>query len=63
IMPARNEKDLIDIPANVKSDIRFIFAKKVEDVLGFAIMKDPKEAKTPKEIKEIKETDRIQPEA
>lgn len=33
IMPARNEKDLVDIPANVKKEITFIFAKKVDDVL------------------------------
>jgi ATP-dependent Lon protease len=57
IMPARNEKDLIDIPPNVRSDIKFIFAKKVEDVLGFALMKDTKEAK------ELKEPKRPQPEA
>ncbi len=57
IMPARNEKDLVDIPPNVKSDIRFIFAKKVEDVLGFALIKEPKEPKEPKEQK------RTQPEA
>jgi ATP-dependent Lon protease len=33
IMPARNEKDLVDIPPNVKKEINFIFAKKVDDVL------------------------------
>lgn len=58
IMPARCEKDLIDIPANVKSDIRFIFAKKVEDVLAFALVKDVK-----KEIKELKESPTPQLEA
>jgi ATP-dependent Lon protease len=33
ILPARNEKDLLDIPANVKEEIHFIFAKIVDDVL------------------------------
>ncbi|MDA0713509.1 MAG: endopeptidase La, partial [bacterium] len=33
VMPARNEKDLLDIPANVRKEINFIFAKKIEDVL------------------------------
>ncbi len=38
IMPARNEKDLLDIPANVKKEINFIFAKKVDDVLEAALI-------------------------
>jgi ATP-dependent Lon protease len=33
IMPARNEKDLQDIPPNVRDEIQFIFAKKVDEVL------------------------------
>lgn len=33
IMPARNEKDLVDIPLNVRKEINFIFAKVVDDVL------------------------------
>jgi ATP-dependent Lon protease len=33
IMPARNEKDLLDIPLNVRKEINFIFAKVVDDVL------------------------------
>ncbi len=38
IMPARNEKDLLDIPANVRKEINFIFAKKVDDVLDAALL-------------------------
>ena len=38
IMPARNEKDLLDIPANVRTEINFIFAKKVDDVLEAALI-------------------------
>lgn len=47
VMPARNEKDLLDIPANVRKEINFIFAKKIEDVLeavlvdGHTIKKGP----------------------
>jgi len=37
IMPARNEKDLVDIPPNVKKEIHFIFAKVVDDVLDAAL--------------------------
>ncbi|XP_070570917.1 lon protease homolog 2, peroxisomal-like [Ptychodera flava] len=36
ILPKRNEKDLIEIPANVKSDLEFIFATRLEDVLQAA---------------------------
>jgi len=37
IMPARNEKDLADIPPNVRKEINFIFAKTVDDVLENAL--------------------------
>lgn len=60
IMPARNEKDLIDIPPNIRSDIHFVFAKKVEEVLDFVLVQEPKEVK---ELKTTKDTKRIQPEA
>ena len=38
IMPHRNEKDLADIPQNVRDDITFVLAKTIWDVLdaGFA---------------------------
>ncbi len=48
IMPARNQKDLDDIPKNVRSDIKFIFAKNVDDVLEAALI--PEKPKK-KEIK------------
>lgn len=44
ILPARNEKDLQDIPANVRKEIHFIFAKKIDDVLE-AAMKEGNPAK------------------
>ena len=37
IMPARNEKDLVDIPKNVRDEIEFLFAKRVEDVLDWVM--------------------------
>ena len=37
IMPARNEKDLADIPKNVRDEMEFIFAKTVDVVLENAL--------------------------
>jgi ATP-dependent Lon protease len=37
ILPARNEPDLFDVPTEVKSDLRFVFAETIEDVLSTAI--------------------------
>jgi len=39
IVPKDNRKDLDDIPAQVKRDIKFIFAEEVEDVLKVALIK------------------------
>jgi ATP-dependent Lon protease len=33
VMPARNQKDLVDIPQNVKDEMEFIFAKEMDTVL------------------------------
>lgn len=40
ILPARNQKDLDDIPKNVRSEIKFIFAKNVDEVLDAALVPD-----------------------
>jgi ATP-dependent Lon protease len=37
ILPARNEKDLQDIPKNVRDEMEFIFAKTVDTVLQNAL--------------------------
>lgn len=37
IMPARNEKDLLEIPENVRKEIKFIFASTVDKVLSSAL--------------------------
>jgi ATP-dependent Lon protease len=39
ILPKDNEKDLEEIPANVRKDLKFIFAKDVDDVLRGALTK------------------------
>jgi ATP-dependent Lon protease len=37
IMPARNEKDLLDIPEQVRKELEFIFVKRMDEVLGHAL--------------------------
>jgi ATP-dependent Lon protease len=37
ILPRRNEKDLEDVPEDVRREIKFVFADKVEDVLNAAL--------------------------
>ena len=39
ILPARNRKDLVDVPADARDGIEFVFAKTVSDVLDAAIVK------------------------
>lgn len=41
IMPQENEKDLEDIPANIKQDLKFIFVEHMDQVLEEALEKDP----------------------
>jgi len=40
ILPARNKKDLEDVPKNVRSDLNFIFVNTMDDVLGVALITD-----------------------
>jgi len=37
ILPKDNKKDMNDIPENVRKDINFVFAERVEDVLKVAL--------------------------
>ena len=39
ILPKENKKDLEDVPSQIKKDIKFIFAEKIEEVLKVAIIK------------------------
>ncbi len=41
ILPKDNKKDMEDVPANVKKDIKFVFADTLEDVLKVALKKLP----------------------
>lgn len=36
-LPARNEADLDDLPEDIRKDIQFVFAEKIEDVLASAL--------------------------
>jgi ATP-dependent Lon protease len=37
LLPARNRKDLEDIPASVRNEIEFVFCERVEDVIREAL--------------------------
>jgi ATP-dependent Lon protease len=37
ILPVDNQKDLRDLPDHVRNEMEFLFAERVEDVLGFAV--------------------------
>jgi len=41
ILPKDNEKDMEDVPENVKKDINFIFMESLDDVLAIALQRDP----------------------
>ncbi len=46
ILPKDNKKDMEDVPAEVKKDIKFVFASELEDVLKIAMKKWPPVKKT-----------------
>jgi ATP-dependent Lon protease len=37
LLPARNEKDLVDIPAHIRKQLKLVFVREVSDVLGAAL--------------------------
>jgi len=39
VIPKNNEKDLVDVPENVKKSIKFVFANTIDDVLKVALKK------------------------
>jgi ATP-dependent Lon protease len=41
ILPARNEKDLIDVPEQARKELEFVFATHMDDVLGAALEENP----------------------
>jgi ATP-dependent Lon protease len=41
IMPARCEKDLVDVPEQARKELEFIFASHVDEVLKAALRENP----------------------
>jgi ATP-dependent Lon protease len=41
IIPARNEKDLIDVPEQARKELEFVYAAHMEDVLKAALEENP----------------------
>jgi len=41
ILPARNRRDLDDIPESVRAKLEFVWADKIEDVLARALEQPP----------------------
>jgi ATP-dependent Lon protease len=39
VLPRRNEKDLVDVPASLRRRLQLVFADRVEDVLAAALEK------------------------
>ncbi len=37
MLPTRNERDLVDVPENIKNHMKFVFAERVEDVARHAL--------------------------
>lgn len=44
LLPRRNEKDLIDVPAEAKSQMRFVLLDRIEDAIAVAFSETPAEA-------------------
>jgi ATP-dependent Lon protease len=41
ILPQRNERDLLDVPGNVKRKLRFVYVQQMDEVLGAAMLDPP----------------------
>ena len=47
IMPARNEKDLVDVPEQARKELEFVFATQMDEVLKAALEESPLGRKPP----------------
>jgi ATP-dependent Lon protease len=47
IMPARCEKDLVDVPEQARKELEFVFATHMEEVLKAAMEENPVGRKVP----------------
>jgi ATP-dependent Lon protease len=48
VLPKRNERDLKEIPDEVKNDLEFVFAETIEEALHHTLQVEPKEWSGPK---------------
>lgn len=53
ILPLRNQKDLEDVPKNVREEIKFVFVKNVDEALDAALMPEKGKRKSLKDPSEI----------
>lgn len=44
LLPARNRKDLEDVPENARQQLQFIFMDKVDDAIAYALEPEPEKA-------------------
>lgn len=56
IIPYENKKDLVDIPDKIKKDLKFVFAKRIDDVLSEALAFPNKNKEYPKNQKQSKKS-------
>ena len=47
ILPARNEKDLVDVPEQARKELEFVFATHMDEVLAAAMEENPVGRKPP----------------
>jgi ATP-dependent Lon protease len=47
IIPARNEKDLIDVPSQARNELEFVYASHMDEVLKAALEESPVGRKPP----------------
>lgn len=45
ILPFRNKKDMVEVPAEAKKDMKFVFVKKADEVLKHALQKESRAEK------------------
>ncbi|MGC9334058.1 MAG: S16 family serine protease, partial [Anaerolineae bacterium] len=41
LLPQQNKKDLVEIPRQVKRDLKFVFVSRMDEVLPVALLEEP----------------------
>jgi ATP-dependent Lon protease len=54
ILPRRNEKDLADVPDEVRRDLHFVFADRMEDVIAAALEPARRSAARPRAVRVVR---------